>query len=91
MWERLPAAIVLIRGWKPLPQASFLVSWTYRISAKQHYRPFIKNKGCFGSKEDLIYKLAFLILTGVADTGTAGFSEHNVQSRTAMVRQALTK
>jgi len=31
--ERLSAAIVLIRGWKPLPQASFLVAWTYRISA----------------------------------------------------------
>ena len=33
LWERLPAAIVLIRGWKPLPQVSFLVTWTYRISA----------------------------------------------------------
>ncbi len=33
LWERLPAAIVLIRGWKPLSQAFFLVSWTYRISA----------------------------------------------------------
>jgi len=26
LWERLPAAIVLIRGWKPLPQVSFLVT-----------------------------------------------------------------
>ena len=33
LWERLPAAIVLIRGWKPLPQVSFLVTWTYRICA----------------------------------------------------------
>jgi hypothetical protein len=33
LWERLPAAIVLIRGWKPLPQMSFLVTWAYRISA----------------------------------------------------------
>jgi hypothetical protein len=33
LWERLPAAIILIRGWKPLPQVSFLVTWTYRISA----------------------------------------------------------
>jgi len=23
LWERLPAAIVLTRGWKPLPQVSF--------------------------------------------------------------------
>jgi len=75
----------------PLPQASFLFSWTYRISAKQYYAPFIKNRGCFGSKEDLSYGLVFLILTGVADTGTTGFSEQNVQSRTGMVHQALTK
>ncbi len=34
--ERLPAAIFLIRGWKPLPQVSFLVTWTYRISAFRH-------------------------------------------------------
>jgi hypothetical protein len=26
LWERLPAAIVLIRGWKPLPQVFFLVT-----------------------------------------------------------------
>ena len=34
LWERLPAAIDLTRGWKPLPQISFLVTWAYRISAK---------------------------------------------------------
>ena len=37
LWERLPAAIVIVRGWKPLPQVVSLATWAYRISALHFY------------------------------------------------------
>ena len=38
LWERLPAAIVLIRGWKPLPQESFFCNLGIPDKRKDLYR-----------------------------------------------------
>ena len=65
LWERLPAAIVLIRGWKPLPPLSFLATWTYRISEFFNVN-FVSSSATLSESSAIVFCCSFIASISIA-------------------------